>query len=116
MPVKLNREAVEHARQLIDHGKYIINTQWRTSQPNEQAESDYLDRHGAAEYAKWYLAVDTDAPPDSKERYKFPYGDFNKVHHSGLIAARQRAGQYDYEEVFAAVGDLLDIFDRMNAC
>jgi hypothetical protein len=116
MPVKLNREALEHARQLIDDGKYIISTQWRTSQPSEQEESKFLDQHGAEEYAKWYLAIDTGEQEGSKDRYKFPYGDFKKVHHSGLIAARQRAAQNDYEDVFEGAGELLDIFDRMNAC
>ena len=116
MAVKVNREALAHAHQLLDEGKYIINTQWKTAQPTEQAESEYLDQHGAGDYAKWYLAIDTDEKEESKARYKFPLGDFRKVHHSGLVAARQRAAQNDYTEVYEAAGELLDIFDRMNAC
>ncbi len=116
MPVKLNHEALENARQLLDEGKYIINTQWKTAQPTEHAESEFLDKQGEAEYAKWYLAIDTDENEGTKARYKFPYGDFRKVHQSGLVAARQRAAQNDYTEVYEAAGELLDIFDRMNAC
>lgn len=116
MPVKLNREALAHAHQLLDEGKYLISTQWRTEQPSEKAESAYLEQHGEADYAKWYLAIDTDEKEGSKERYKFPYGDFKKLHHSGLIAVRQRAAQNDYQDIYDAAGELLDIFDRMNAC
>lgn len=116
MPVTLNREGLENARRLLDEGKYIINTSWRTAQPTEQAESEFLDQQGEAEYAKWFLGIDTDASEGSKERYKFPYGDFRKVHQSGLVAARQRAAQNDYTDIYEGAGELLDIFDRMNAC
>ncbi len=116
MPVKLNCEALEHARKLIDDGSYIINTAWKTAQPNEKEENAYLDKHSEADYAKWFLAVDTDEKEGSKARHKFPYGDFRKVHQSGLVAVRQRAAQNDYEDIYEAAGELLDIFDRMNAC
>jgi len=116
MTVKLNREALDHAKQLLDSGDYMINTQWSKVQPSEKEESAYLDKHGEAEYAKWYLAIDTDEKEGSKDRHKFPFGDFRKVHHSGLIAAKQRAAQNDYTDIRDAADELLDIFDRMNAC
>jgi hypothetical protein len=47
-------------------------------------------------FAKWNLAYDTEASEETKCRYKFPYGDFNKLHRSALIAAKQRAGSEDY--------------------
>lgn len=116
MTVKLNRAGLEHAKQLLDERSYIINTQWGRTQPGEKEERAYLEQHGEDEYAKWFLAVDPDEQPGSRERYKFPYGDFRKVHHSGLVAAKQRAAQNDYDEIVQAADELLDIFDRMNAC
>lgn len=50
--------------------------------------------------------------PDSKSRYKFPYGDFRKVHRCGVISAESRAGQYKYVDVEAAAKQLLERIDR----
>jgi hypothetical protein len=45
-------------------------------------------------------------PEQSKRRYKFPYGDFKKVHRCGLLAAESRAGQYKHFEVESAAAHL----------
>ena len=39
------------------------------------------------------LGDDDEEPEDTKGRYRFPYGDFEKVHRCGLLAAVSRAGQ-----------------------
>lgn len=116
MSVKVNPEAVKHARQLIEDDQYSVNTQWSQSQPSTQEENSFLDKNGDTEYAKWYLAIDTDESEDSKERHKFPYGDFRRLHRSGVIAAKQRAAQNDYKDVEDAADDLLDLLDRLDAC
>lgn len=114
--MQVNYEAIENAKRLIDEGKFRINTPWREVQPSEVAQNRYLDQHGWDAYSQWFLAVDTSAPQDSKDRYKFPVGDFNAVHRSGLVAAKQRAAQNQDADLEAAADELLDIFDRLNAC
>jgi creatinine amidohydrolase/Fe(II)-dependent formamide hydrolase-like protein len=114
--MKVNNEALEKAKQLIDEGKFRINTPWRDAQPSEKAENRYIDQHGLKEYSAWYLALDPAAGEDSKDHYKFPFGDFNAVHRTGLVAAKQRAAQNHEEGVVAAADELLDLFDRLNAC
>ena len=116
MAIQINRKAVDQARNLIEDGQYRVNTQWSQNQPSNHAENEYLDQHGEAEYARWFLAEDTDEEAGTKARYKFPYGDFKSVHHSGLQAAKQRAAQHNYSDLEQAVDELLDVFDRMNAC
>lgn len=116
MAVKLNREALDHALKLIDEGEYAINTVWGSNQPNAEQENKYVDKHGWGDYAKWFLAVDTDQNDATKEAHKFPYGDFKRVHRSGLIAAKQRAEQQGYHDVAEGADELLSIFDRLNAC
>jgi hypothetical protein len=116
MTVKLNREALEFAKHLIDEGHYAINTVWSRNEPTPNRENKFLDQHGWDDYAKWYLAVDTDDSADAKARYKFPVGDFRNLHRSGVIAAKQRAGQQHYADVEQAADELLDLFDRLNAC
>ena len=108
MPVQVNRAGVKHARDLIDKEQYVKDSDWSEAQPSPEDENGALDRHGWSEYAKWFLAEDTDENEETKGRYKFPYGDFRRVHRSGLIAAKQRAAQSDYTDVEEAADDLLD--------
>ena len=107
MPVQLNPAGRDHARQLVDAAQYVIDSDWSDAQPSADDENAFLERHGWSDYAAWHLAVDTDASEETKARYKFPYGDFRRVHRSGLIAATQRAGEWDYADVEAAADALL---------
>lgn len=47
--------------------------------------------------------MDDEEDPERKGRYKFPYGDFEKVHRCGLLAAESRAGQRKYHDIELAV-------------
>ena len=116
MAVQLNQQALEHARRLLDDDQYMINTVWRTSAPTPEQERRFAESHGWDDYSKWYLGVDPDAPVDSIERYKFPYGNFQKLHRSGVIAAKQRAAQNQYDDIVEGTDVLLDLLDRLNAC
>ena len=50
--------------------------------------------------------VDDEQDEDNKGRYKFPYGDFKKVHRCAILAAESRAGQYKYFDIENAVAHL----------
>ncbi len=93
MAVKLNKRAFEHATELIEQGKFVFDEKdmWSEHQPSTQEENEYIREHGFGEYAKWFLGIDTDEDEDNKGRYKFPYGDFEKVHRCGVLAAESRA-------------------------
>ena len=65
-------------------------------------------------FAKWHLAYDTEASEEAKSRYKFPLGDFKKLHRSALVAAKQRAGSEDYNDVQSAADRLLEILPGEN--
>lgn len=110
--MKVNDEAVKRARSLISHGKYVTDTNWSDAQPSAHDENEFLDSHGWAEYGRWYLGIDSDANENTKERHTFPYGDFKRVHRDGVIAAKQRAAQNDYNAIKKAADDLLDFIDR----
>lgn len=116
MAMHVNRAAVEHAKTLIEDGQYAINTVWSRNAPQADAENRYLETNGIEAFGRWYLAIDTDADADAGSAHQFPYGDFKRVHRSGVIAARQRAAQNGYHDVANAADELLDLFDRMNAC
>jgi hypothetical protein len=112
MATKLNREALQHARKLIEGGDYVVDTDWSERQPSADQENRFLDRHDWDEYSKWYLAEESSEDRDNKGRYKFPFGDFRRVHRAGVIAAKQRAAQNDYPEVEKAADELLQLIDR----
>jgi hypothetical protein len=114
--MNVNHDALEKAKQLIDEGSFRINTPWRDAQPTNTAEDRYIAQNGWKAYGQWFLAVDPNVSAESKEHYKFPYGDFNAVHRTGLIAAKQRAAQNHNTDVEAAADEILDLFDRLNAC
>jgi hypothetical protein len=49
----------------------------------------------------------------TKARYKFPYGDFAKVHRCELLAAEVRAGRLKYRGIEDAAIRLRDMIDEM---
>src|ERR1700704_5178628 len=75
MAVKLNRKAFEHAKDLIDKGRYAFDERdaWSEHRPSAQDENDFIERHGFDEYAKWYLGINDDKQERTKGRYEFPY-------------------------------------------
>ena len=109
MAVELNHKAVDFARQLIEQGKVDRDGDWAAHQPTTESENEFLADHSYQEYGTWFLGVNADADEETKERYEFPYGNFQTVCRAGLIAAEQRAGQYHHEEIKNAARELLDL-------
>jgi hypothetical protein len=112
MSVRVNQEALKHAKRLIKDGKIDMESDWSREQPSADAENKFLDKNGWSDYSKWYLAEDTDENEDTKGRHKFPFGDFKKIHRDGVIAAKQRAAQNDYGSIEKAADELLKLIDE----
>ena len=114
MAVKLNKAAFDHAKKLIKDGKVAFDGRdaWSGHQPSAKAENAFISKHGFGEYAKWYLGIDDEENEETKGRYKFPYGDFEKVHRGGVISAESRAGQYKYKDIEDAAAHLLEMLDE----
>ena len=117
MTVKLNERGFEHAKSLILHGGFLYDDRdaWSQHQPSAGEENRFIDEHGYREYARWYLGVDDAAGQDTKRHYKFPYGDFARVHRCGLLAAESRAGQRKYYDIELAVAHLHGMLDALHA-
>jgi hypothetical protein len=114
MTTNVNSRGLRHARSLIRSGKVARDRHddWSEYAPEADEENKYIDKHGMREFAKWYLGIDPDEDPENKGAYSFPYGDFNKVHRGGVIAAKVRAAQYDHDEVKKASDGLLKLIDK----
>jgi hypothetical protein len=63
------------------------------------AQNAYLERHGRDAYAGWHLGLTEGATDKTKARYAFAYGDFHRVHRTGLIACVYRASEWRHKDV-----------------
>ncbi|MGI8666149.1 MAG: hypothetical protein ACR2N4_08980 [Jatrophihabitans sp.] len=111
----LNEAAVEHARQLIEGKQYVLNSDWGEAQPDASIQNAYLGGHDWDAYGAWHLGLTDGATDATKARYGFAYGDFRRVHRSGLIACVYRASEWRHKEVELAAHDLLQLLDRTSA-
>ena len=110
----VNEPALVRARQLIDGRQYVLRSEWGEIQPNAEAENAFLESHSWEEYGEWHLGL-TDGPADdTKARYAFVYGDFRRIHRSGLIACHYRAAEWRHKEIELAAHELLQDLDRTS--
>jgi hypothetical protein len=110
----VNERAVAHARTLIDAKQYILNSAWGERQPRAADENRYLKSHSWDEYSEWFLGLTDGAADETKGRYGFVYGDFRRVHRTGLIACEYRAAEWRHKPVELAAHDLLQRLDRVS--
>jgi hypothetical protein len=107
----VNQRAVAHARQLIDAGQYVLQSDWGDVQPRAAAQNAYLESHSWDEYAEWHLGLTEGAADQTKARYAFVYGDFRRIHRMGVIACHYRAAEWRHKEIELAAHQLLQYLD-----
>jgi hypothetical protein len=111
---KLNRRAVAHARKLIDAHRYVLDSDWGEVQPSADDENAYLKSHSWQEYGDWFLGLTDGASDETKGRHGFVYGDFSRVHRTGLIACVYRAAEWRHKEIELAAHRLLQHLDKTS--
>ena len=109
---KLNRRAVAHARKLIDARQYVLDSDWGEVAPTADNENAFLKSHSWAEYAEWHLGLTDGATDETKGRYAFVWGDFRRVHRTGLIACVYRASEWRHKAIELAAHNLLQYLDK----
>ena len=111
----VNGRAVSRARRLIEGRQYVLDSVWGDVQPDAEDENAFLESHSWDEYAEWHLGLTEDASEQTKARYAFGYGDFRRVHRSGLIACQYRAAEWRHKDVELAAHELLQLLDEKSA-
>ena len=113
MATRLNRKGFDHAKQLINDGRFVADERdaWSEHQASAADENEFIRQNGFNAYARWHLGIDDEQPEETKGRYKFPYGDFKDVHCCAVISAESRAGQYNYKEIEMAAAHLHGMID-----
>jgi hypothetical protein len=110
---EVNKAALEKARSLIDARQYVLDSDWGESQPTAEDENAFLENHSWDDYANWHLGLTRGASDQTKARYGFVFGDFRRVHRSGLVACVYRASEWRHKKVELAAHDLLQRLDDL---
>jgi hypothetical protein len=111
----VNERAVARARQLIESRQYVLESNWGEVQPRAADQDAFLASHSWDEYAEWHLGLTEGAADATKARYAFVYGDFRRIHRSGVIACHYRAAEWRHKEIELAAHDLLQLIDGIRA-
>jgi hypothetical protein len=107
----VNEAAVAHARRMIEARQYVLDSDWGEVQPGADDQNAYLAAHSWDEYGEWHLGLTDGANDETKARYAFVYGDFRRVHRTGLIACVYRAAEWRHKKIELAAHDLLQLLD-----
>jgi hypothetical protein len=108
----VNETALARAEEMIAARQYVVRSEWSEVQPDATAENEYLERNDWEAYSGWHLGLTDGAGEDTKGRYAFVFGDFRRMHRSGLMAARFRATQWDHKDIELAAHDLIQKLDK----
>jgi hypothetical protein len=111
----LNQRAVERARELIRGRRYVLRSEWGEAQPRAAQENAFLASHSWEEYGAWHLGLTEGAPEETKARYAFVYGDFRRLHRSGIIAVHYRAAEWRHKAIELAAHELLQELDAASS-
>ena len=111
----VNSHAVTRARELIEGRQYVVRSQWGDVQPTATDQDAFLASHTWDEYARWHLGLTEGARDETKSRYAFVFGDFRRLHRSGLIACHYRAAEWEHKEIELAAHELLQLLDAARA-
>ena len=111
----LNERAVSRARELIEAKQYVLESDWGEVQPKADRENAFLESHTWEEYSSWFLGLTEGAADETKARHAFVYGDFRRVHRTGLIACVYRASEWRHKDIELAGHDLLQLLDRTSS-
>ena len=111
----VNERAIAHARRLIGARQYVLDSDWGEAQPAAGDENAFLKTHSWDEYAEWHLGLNDEATDETKSRYAFVYGDFRRVHRTGLIACQYRAAEWRHKEIELTAHKLLQLLDKTSA-
>lgn len=112
MSIEVNQAGFDYARKLIAEGRFVADHgDWGEVNPGTEAQNAFIEENGIEAWSLWHLGRRAGDAEDNKETWAFPYGDYQNVCRSGLLAADERARQYGYDDIRQAALDLLRLLD-----
>jgi len=110
----VNDLAVARAKRLIEARQYVLNSDWGDVQPRAADENIFLESHSWDAYSEWHLGLTEGATEGTKARYGFGYGDFRRIHRTGLIACHYRAAEWRHKDIELVAHELLQLLDKKS--
>jgi hypothetical protein len=74
-----------------------------------------LRRHGWGKDGRWFVGLTDGANDQTKGRDAFVFGDFRRIHRSGIIACHYRAAEWRHKAIELAAHELLQLLDEATA-
>ena len=108
----VNPRAFDDAVRLIEARQYVLRSDWGERQPRAVDQNRFLKTHSWEEYGAWHLGLTEGATEETKSRHAFVFGDFRRVHRSGIIAVHFRAAEWRHKDVELAAHELLQHLDK----
>ena len=116
MAIVVRQKSVEYIKNLISKGQVDLESSWSFEADDENR---LIEEKGWETFVNVHLAYDDEGNEEAKDTYKFPVaklkGDEVTVFRRGVIAAKQRASQFGYKNVFEAASKLLNLIDEKFA-
>jgi hypothetical protein len=116
MAVKLHEAGYLHAQELARDGKVELDDRddWSEHRPTAEQENRYIAEYGIITFGRWHLGIDDEIGADRKGHYKFPYGDFAKLHRCAVLSAESRAAQYKHHDIERAAAHLHGMLEALR--
>ena len=115
MATELNEKGFSHARGLIEKGQ-VSNADWDFTPEDGDA---LINEDDFSRFASMHLGKDTDADPETKGAWKYPFGKMvgekETVFRRALGAIRQRASQFNQTEIFDSAGKLMEEIEKLES-
>ncbi|BDD06956.1 hypothetical protein [Aureibacter tunicatorum] len=109
----LNEGAFVWAMELISSGK--INKEglsFEKLSKNVALFDEIIEKEGIEFYKLWFLGINEDVDPKSRDAYIYPIGDFNFISLSALLAIRELTTVDHYYNIEKAADKLLKALDH----
>lgn len=106
-------KSLSNAKTLIRNGNFDDSSRWEFSSSDGNKS---LGPNGDdwSNFALWHLWEDTESSPQTKDRYKYPYGKNGKVYRSALRAIASRSAQQNLQELSNTASSLLSLMDEQR--
>jgi hypothetical protein len=110
----VNETAVAHERRLVRGASICWRATGETSSRRQKTRTRFSPTI-VERVRRVHLGLTEGASEETKARYAFVYGDFRRLHRTGLIACHYRAAEWRHKEIELAAHELLQIVDRASA-
>ena len=117
MAIRLNQSSHEFAKKLILSGKCVLDeqTDWTDHRPSRRQQKRVIFEVGIAAFSRWHLAEDDEIEEGAQSRYKFPYGDFSRVHRCAVLTAESATQRFELTEIARVCAQLRTMLDELMA-